>query len=86
MSEEPWAFDVGEIVRLKSGGPLMTAIARMLIESGAGSVRWYECDWFDAEHLHHEERFLESCLSAAQPSVAADFLRVASVPLDLETH
>lgn len=49
-------FDVGDVVRLKSGGPPMTVEA---IEGGAARVVW-----FDDQHLTHRETFPKLALTA----------------------
>lgn len=47
---------VGDIVKLKSGGPLMTVIE-------AGDGQWVTCIWFDGDGKHNTHTFpLEALL------------------------
>ena len=47
MSEEQERFEVGDIVRLKSGGPEMTVGQ---VDQFAGTELAVECEWLDSSH------------------------------------
>jgi uncharacterized protein YodC (DUF2158 family) len=49
-------FKPGNIVRLRSGGPVMT------IDSAGSFLRTWKCRWFSKEEKLHEEYFSESSL------------------------
>jgi uncharacterized protein YodC (DUF2158 family) len=44
------AYKVGDVVKLKSGGPDMT-VKRIIPSSNQGDV--YECQWFAGKGLQH---------------------------------
>ena len=48
----PQNFKVGDVVRLKSGGPKMTVRA-VDTDATSGEVTIY-CDWFAGTTAHHE--------------------------------
>ncbi len=54
---------VGDIVKLKSGGPEMV-IMEDLGKNGNG--HYYSCEWFDANEKHEQHDFLESSLVIVQ--------------------
>jgi uncharacterized protein YodC (DUF2158 family) len=47
-------YEVGDIVRLKSGGPNMT------VDNCGGS--WLDCAWFDVGGAHHRQPFSQGSL------------------------
>lgn len=55
----------GSVVRLRSGGPLMTAIGRSRegthCTTGGGRVH-VKCAWFDERHRARKETFPVACL------------------------
>jgi uncharacterized protein YodC (DUF2158 family) len=57
---EPWTPQVGDVVRLKSGGPLMT-VAR-LAEDDPSAVL---CEWFDRSNRYDAGHITIACLEPA---------------------
>jgi uncharacterized protein YodC (DUF2158 family) len=51
-------YQVGDLVRLKSGGPTMTI--RQILSDAVG------CAWFDANHKFHSEYFPLDALEKAE--------------------
>lgn len=49
-------FQVGDTVRLKSGGSLMT-VAHIYFDEEDSEYWIAECVWLDVEKLHHREKF-----------------------------
>jgi len=59
------AFQIGEVVRLKSGGPDMTVVA-----CGArAEPGLIECAWFDLSNTHAAAMFPRLALERAKPPV-----------------
>ena len=52
-------FSIGDTVRLKSGGPLMTVEKTFSLEDGETRVR---CKWFDDKNQSHAEAFVPGML------------------------
>ncbi len=48
-SSGPKRFDVGDLVVLKSGGPVMTI--RDIAKTGIGTIFGYSCQWFAGKKL-----------------------------------
>jgi uncharacterized protein YodC (DUF2158 family) len=65
------SFQIGEIVRAKAGGPLMTFEGPSLPQKG-DSRRWVQCSWFSGATLRRG-KFLPSALEA----VPAEEVRAA---------
>lgn len=57
---QPWTPAVGDTVRLKSGGPVMTV--RCFTPENA-----VVCDWFNPEEERNSSAFPSACLTPAQP-------------------
>ena len=55
-------FKVGDIVRLRSGGPRMTVEA-ILPDMPGGPV--VACSWFDENNQHHDRSFSPAALERA---------------------
>ena len=53
-------FQDGDVVRLKSGGPLMTVVS---FGQYSGTAK-YKCEWFDAKHALTSGLFIEASLVA----------------------
>ena len=51
-------FKIGDVVRLKSGGPNMT-VANYDVYAFEGSEKKYLCKWFDDKHKPAELLFKE---------------------------
>lgn len=65
MSEEDdFQFDIGDSVKLKSGGPEMTVHSRKT-PGVADDERSYYCKWFSGKKVQLE-RFSESTLKAEE--------------------
>ena len=56
-------FNIGDVVRLKSGGPSMT------IDGTAGSR--YVCVWFDSATVYHRQNFDQGALAKVAPEQPA---------------
>lgn len=52
-------FKPGDVVQLKSGGPLMTVMGRT--QYGV-----YACEWFDKNHVSHSDTFAATSLISNQ--------------------
>ena len=55
------SFKVGDIVRLKSGGPSMT-VTSFEDDTSGGTLVW--CDWFDDKQTKQDARFPVDSLQA----------------------
>jgi uncharacterized protein YodC (DUF2158 family) len=64
MTEEH-KFKIGDVVRLKSGGPNMTVANYDLY--GYDSEKKYLCTWFDDKHKHNETLFWGEQLELVHP-------------------
>jgi uncharacterized protein YodC (DUF2158 family) len=60
------AFKIGDTVKLKSGGPVMS------ITSNDGGGRWW-CDWFSKDGKVDSKAFPEAALVAAEPAEETSF-------------
>lgn len=56
-------FKIGDVVRLKSGGPIMTVVDYATY--GYESEKTYMCKWFDEKKKLSQERFVEEALQRA---------------------
>ncbi len=54
-------FSVGDVVRLKSGGPNMT-----IIETEKISEQYVTCQWFDGDNKPQKENFRKEALILAE--------------------
>ena len=59
-------FLKGQVVRLKSGGPVMTVVGRAHLLSGPGFSNELKCTWFDGADLK-EADFDEALLESTGP-------------------
>jgi len=59
-------FEIGQIVRLKSGGPKMT------VKSADGKATW-ACQWFDRNGKLHNDSFQEDMLDIFVKKTYASF-------------
>ncbi len=53
-------YAVGNNVRLKGGGPIMTVVG--LFNCAPGEYQDYECGWFTDDGMFYKERFPEEAL------------------------
>jgi uncharacterized protein YodC (DUF2158 family) len=53
-------FNVGDVVRLKSGGPNMT------VDGTAGSR--YVCVWFDSSNVYYRQNFDQGAIEKVVPA------------------
>jgi uncharacterized protein YodC (DUF2158 family) len=58
MNDDATEFQVGDVVRLKSGGPKMTVKKRM----GIG----VDCEWFEGDRLADGAWFESVCLTRVE--------------------
>jgi uncharacterized protein YodC (DUF2158 family) len=65
------AFQIGDTVRLKSGGPLMTVDN---IDAGEGPEVVITCIWFEAAE-NKERKFKTSTLVAGTKSIGGDLYK-----------
>lgn len=61
-SNNPW--NLGDLVELKSGGPVMTVDAIQLYESGAKAR--IHCTWFTSSHEWQKAEFCPEALKKAE--------------------
>ena len=61
-------FSVGQTVRLKSGGPLMTII-EVRTAMNTKQPTWADCQWFDDKNQLKEGQFLLAALEADGGSI-----------------
>jgi uncharacterized protein YodC (DUF2158 family) len=57
-------FKIGDVVRLKSGGPAMS-----ITEPPAGDISGYHCVWFDEKNIYHSHYFSADVLTASGGTV-----------------
>lgn len=73
MSDETYKFNIGDVVRLNSGGPAMTVFSRST-PRGSDPDRDltpdYECEWFSTDNQPVEGTYDERCISAVTGNVA----------------
>jgi uncharacterized protein YodC (DUF2158 family) len=67
MSENSALFKVGDIVRLKSGGPPMTVVRIPAIDLPSLPPEDFVCSWFEGKR-HHQKSFPAEALEAAPNS------------------
>jgi uncharacterized protein YodC (DUF2158 family) len=68
MSKNSALFKIGDIVRLKSGGPPMTVVRLPAVElRGLPLDEEFVCMWFEGKR-HHEKSFPAEALEAAPSS------------------
>ena len=60
MSDETYKFDIGDVVRLNSGGPLMTVFSRHHPANWPAPT--YECEWHDTDNRCVEGTYDERCI------------------------
>jgi uncharacterized protein YodC (DUF2158 family) len=64
-------MEPGDLVILKSGGPLMTISYLSSSDSSAG--KFWQCVWFDQDEVFHKEIFAEAVLRVEDDSDDDDF-------------
>ena len=57
------SFKVGDVVKLKSGGPLMTVTGK---STGPDRPALFTCAWFDKEHREHTSAYPADALNPSQ--------------------
>lgn len=64
------SYEVGDIVQLKSGGPLMTVSCEKIIRGFTGYPHLRQCTWFDESGNLHKETFsIDSLVEVTKPWV-----------------
>lgn len=68
-------FKVGDTVRLKSGGPLMTISGvGENPSSGSRDENYWRCEWFDKDQKSHMQSFHKESLRSSDDKVKVSFI------------
>jgi uncharacterized protein YodC (DUF2158 family) len=59
------ALKIGDKVRLKSGGPVMTIGGIGINTARRTDLNYWRCDWFDRDHNPHTEHYHKDSLELA---------------------
>lgn len=65
----PHKFEIGDVVRLKSGGPTMTID---MLDCPPG---WVMCVWYDNDLKHFDTQFFSSSALYLAPCLTSEILR-----------